>query len=302
MNALRPLTALRADGSEVPIEATISQVQAGGEKLYTVIMRDVTDRVQVEREREQLLEQEQAARIAAETAVQARETFLSVAAHELKTPLTTLLGHTFLLQRTRQANSLTPIQLGAVLAIDQQARRLNTLIDTVLDVTRSQQGRLQIEVQRLELTELVRQVVDELRPMLERHTLDVHLPAETITVLGDEIRLTQVLNNLLNNAIKYSPLGGTVDLSLNRNEEWISITVRDEGIGIPQADLVRLFQPFFRAANVDPKKISGFGLGLHTVHDIVTLHGGTITAESTEGQGSVFTVRLPHVQAAAGAH
>jgi signal transduction histidine kinase len=302
MNALRPLTALRADGSEVPIEATISQVQAGGEKLYTVIMRDVTDRVQVEREREQLLEQEQAARIAAETAVQARETFLSVAAHELKTPLTTLLGHTFLLQRTRQANSLTPIQLGAVLAIDQQARRLNTLIDTVLDVTRSQQGRLQIEVQRLELTELVRQVVDELRPMLERHTLDVHLPAETITVLGDEIRLTQVLNNLLNNAIKYSPLGGTVDLSLKRNEEWISITVRDEGIGIPQADLARLFQPFFRAANVDPKKISGFGLGLHTVHDIVTLHGGTITAESTEGQGSVFTVRLPHVQAAAGAH
>ncbi len=293
MRTLQPLTALRCDGSEVPIEATISQVEAGGEKLYTVIMRDVTERVRAEQEREHLLAQEQEARIAAESAVQARETFLSVAAHELKTPLTTLLGHTFLLQRTRQVVGLTPIQLGSVQAINQQAQRLNTLVDTVLDVARSQHGHLQIDMQPLEMTGLVRRIADEWRPMMERHTLEVRLPSYDIIVQGDETRLTQVLNNLLNNAVKYSPQGGPVHLMLEHNNDSVCIAVRDHGIGIPQAAQAQLFLPFFRAGNVDPKKISGFGLGLHMVHDIVKLHSGTIHVDSTEGQGSLFTFCLP---------
>ena len=111
--------------------------------------------------------------------------------------------------------------------------------------------------------------------------------------MGDELRLEQVIQNLVQNAIKYSPAGGYVEVRAARNGTMACISVIDQGIGIPQGALSRLFTRFYRAPNVDPQHISGMGVGLYVVQEIVSLHGGKVTVESQEGVGSTFTIYLP---------
>lgn len=294
MHSLRPLTALRADGEEFPIEATISHVEAGGEKLYTVIMRDITERQRAEEDRTQLLQREQAARAEAEAAVRVREVFLSIAAHELKTPLTALLGFTHVLQRRSKTTLEMPDRdRKALRAIGEQGKRLNRLIETLLDLSRIQLGRLSIEEQRVDVNALAARVVAELEPALEHHSLHLQCDDESCIVLGDELRLEQVLHNLLQNAVKYSPDGGPIHVRVERQLEQIRLSVTDRGIGIPEAAQAFLFLQFYRGSNVDPRRISGLGIGLYIVSQIVGLHGGTINVTSQEGHGSTFTVSLP---------
>jgi PAS domain S-box-containing protein len=294
MHSLQPLTALRADGDEFPIEATISQVEVGGEKLYTVIMRDITERRRAEEERTQLLTREQAARAEAEAAVLVREAFLSIAAHELKTPLTALLGFTHVLQRSsKTALELPDRDRKALRAIGEQGKRLNRLIEALLDLSRIQLGRLSIEEQAVDVNAMARRVVAELEPTLEQHSLHIQTDDQPCIVLGDELRLEQVLHNLLQNAIKYSPDGGPILVRVVHNHGQIRFSVTDRGIGIPEAAQDFLFLQFYRGSNVDPRQISGLGIGLYVVSQIVSLHGGTIEVVSQEGQGSTFTVVLP---------
>ncbi|MCZ7574453.1 MAG: ATP-binding protein [Ardenticatenaceae bacterium] len=140
---------------------------------------------------------------------------------------------------------------------------------------------------------MTRQVAKSLRAVLEQHTLELVCPNEPLLVEGDEVRLGQVLQNLLGNAVKYSPGGGRITVRLERRDQQVCLAVSDEGVGIPSEALPRLFAPFYRASNVAAHGITGSGLGLHVVKEIVTLHGGTIEVESTEGEGSTFTVSLP---------
>jgi signal transduction histidine kinase len=293
MHALQPLTALRANGEEFPIEATISQVESFGEKLYTVIIRDITERMRSEAERVQLLENERTARAEAEAAVRTRDVFLSIAAHELRTPLTALLGHTHLLERrAARDGSLAERELRGLNSITEQAKRLNRLIEALLDVSRIQLGRFQLQQQPFDLSALVKRVIDELRPSLEQHTFDVEYPP-TLMIVGDEMRLEQVLQNLVSNAIKYSPQGGVIRLCVKLQNDTVLIRISDQGIGIPESSLPHLFSQFYRATNVDPKRISGLGIGLYVVKEIVMRHGGEVVVESVEGQGATFTVTLP---------
>jgi signal transduction histidine kinase len=113
---------------------------------------------------------------------------------------------------------------------------------------------------------------------------------------GDELRLEQVLQNLLSNAMKYSPAGGPITMRVERQAGEVSVSVADEGIGIPQASLPKLFQRFYRADNVDPQQISGMGIGLYVVRAIVELHGGRVEVASREAGGSIFTIYLPEKQ------
>ncbi len=229
----------------------------------------------------------------AQTAIKVRDQFLSVASHELKTPLASLRMYADLLERrsTREPPRSERDQR-TIRSILTQSDRLHRLIDSLLNLSRIQAGRLAIERVPVYVAALARQVVSGWEPLLTEHTLQLSTD-ESLWIEGDAVRLEQVLQNLLQNAIKYSPLGGRIVVEAIRREKWACLVITDEGIGIPTAAQPHLFQQFFRAANVDPTQISGFGIGLYVVHEIVQLHGGNITVVSTEGAGSTFTVCLP---------
>jgi PAS domain S-box-containing protein len=230
----------------------------------------------------------------AQEAIRAREVFLSVASHELKTPLTTLLGNAQLFQRrAERERTLGERDRRSLQLIVEQARRLNHMIEALLDLSRLETGQLSIERVPLDLGALARRVADEALPGLERHTIAFSPPGEPLNILGDELRLEQAIQNLIQNAIKYSPRGGRVDVRVARRGDLACVDVRDQGIGIPQAALPRLFTRFYRAANVNPQHISGMGVGLYVVKEIVNLHGGRVAVESEEGVGSTFTICLP---------
>ncbi|NTU81075.1 MAG: PAS domain S-box protein [Chloroflexales bacterium] len=234
-------------------------------------------------------------------AVLLREQFLSVASHELRTPLTSVLGHAQLFQRrAARAGTLNQRDQRSLEQIITHAERLSRMITTILDVSRIDQGRLQLACAPLELTALLRETVTAAQG-LAPHQIVVAGAEGPLWVYGDALRLEQALHNLLGNAIKYSPDGDTVTVTVTADADTVQVAVRDEGIGIPAADVPHIFERFYRAGNVSADTISGVGIGLFVVQEIVTLHGGTITVASAAGEGSTFTLTLPLVATPGGA-
>jgi signal transduction histidine kinase len=238
----------------------------------------------------------------AQEAVHVRDQFLSIAAHELKTPLTALYGQAQLIQRRLARGDQSPERLArSVDMIARQAGRLDAMVATLLDVGRLELGQFALDRQPTELGALAARVVEEVRPTLDSHFLTLDLDQGEVCVDGDPLRLEQVLQNLISNAVKYSPGGGTVAVQVSRDERTARVAVSDEGIGVPSAALPNLFQRFYRADNAAAQSISGMGVGLYVVHEIVARHGGTVQVESVEGQGSTFTIVLPLLERAGGA-
>lgn len=283
----------RRDGSIFPVEVSSVGADVSGERLLLSIVRDITERRAAQRRAQELYAAEQHARQMAERAVRARDQFLQVASHELKTPLTALLGNAQLLERRMaRSGTLTEREQRSLLTIVDQARRLDQMISALLDVTRFEGGQLQIDFEPLDLAALLRRVVDEVRPALMRHTVQLSGP-DSLALEGDALRLEQVFRNLLSNAIKYSPAGGRLALRLEVADGVAVVSVTDPGIGIPAESLPHLFERFFRVDGRATQQIEGTGLGLYVVKEIVALHGGSVAVQSAEGQGSTFTVRLP---------
>ncbi len=225
--------------------------------------------------------------------IRSRDEFLSVAAHEFKTPITTITAYTQMLRR-RLADTLAPRDQRALTVVGEQTERLTGLVETLLDLSRIETGRLVVERATLSLTALIVRLVDELAPISEQHPLTLAGDAHEVTVTGDAQRLRQVFQNLLSNAIKYSPQGGPIAVALEMVDGRARVSVTDHGIGIPPEALPYLFDRFYRAGNVDQHGVlPGFGIGLYVVKEIVEQHGGTISVESAEGRGSTFTVALP---------
>ena len=227
-------------------------------------------------------------------AISMRDDFLSIAAHELKTPLAALNGNAALvLRRAMRENMLSERdQRGLQMVID-QGERLNRMINQLLDIGRLQQSGIALNRAPVDVGALVRRITDELQPTLSRHTLEMALPDDPLLVMGDELRLEQVVQNLCQNAVKYNPQGGPVWVTLARHEQQVVISVRDTGIGIPTDAVPHIFQRFYRAPNTEAFNISGMGVGLYVVREIVTLHGGDVQVATSEGQGSTFTITLP---------
>jgi signal transduction histidine kinase/integral membrane sensor domain MASE1 len=244
-------------------------------------------------ERSRLYAQERAARSTAEEAVRLRDVFLATAAHELKTPLTSILGYAELLERRLRKGNGAEREQRAVHVVVAQADRLNKLIAALLEVGRIERDQLQLERAPLDLCALARRVVAASEPLLSQHTIACIAPKGAVMMNGDAMRLEQVLENLVQNAIKYSPGGGKVKVCIEQQNDAAWLWVSDEGIGIPHAAVPQLFDRFYRAPNVDPQRITGMGIGLYVAKEIVQLHGGTIMVESTEGVGSTFRVCLP---------
>ena len=262
-----------------------SQRRYGRDDL--LLAEDLAGRIAVAIDNARLYRQVQAS-------VHLRDEFLSVAAHELKTPVTAVAGYAQVLDRRMlRDQTASPRDRRAVKVIVEQAERLNRLIVALLDLSRIQTGSLALDRQPVDLCAMVARVAEELQPSLDRHTLQTICGDTGLIVDGDELRLEQVLQNLLQNAIKYSPTGGPITVEVSRRDRSAALTVRDHGIGIPEAARAHLFERFYRASNVDGRQISGLGIGLFVVHEVVTAHGGAIEVRSEEGQGSAFTVLLP---------
>ncbi|MFP2910112.1 ATP-binding protein [Pyxidicoccus sp. 3LFB2] len=232
----------------------------------------------------------------AQAAVRARDEFLSIAAHELKTPLTALRLH---LERMHHHVARAPadtLPRGTVEASTtpalRQLVRLQQLLDTLLDVSRVASQRLKLEVATLDLVETARDVAQRLAVQARASDVELRLelPPEPVILFGDRLRLEQVVSNLLTNAFKYGNRQ-PVKLQVEEREDAVALTVTDGGIGIAPADQARIFNRFERAAG--NAGADGLGLGLYIAKEIVTAHGGTITVDSQPGQGSTFQVVLP---------
>jgi signal transduction histidine kinase len=260
------------------------------------IREHLHEREQAALERERLYAAEQQARAEAEAALRTRDEFLSIAAHELKTPLTTLMGNIDLIQRrTRREGSLSERDTRAIGVASQQARRLKQMINSLLDLSRLAQGQLSIEPAPLDLGQLAQRVVDEVQPGLLQHSIICHTPGTAVMIDGDEVRLEQVIQNLLQNAVRYSPNGGRIEVLVAADERaaLASLHVRDQGIGIAADAQEQLFERFYRVPNTAIEHIHGVGIGLYVVKEIVTLHGGAVEVVSEAGVGSTFTINLP---------
>ena len=267
----------RKDGTIVPVDSTVTRVDLPSGAVLVGTSRDISERKQVER-----LHQE----------------FVSTVAHDLKNPVTAMRGQAQLLRRRINRGETIDIErLEAGLEmIDGSALQMTTLLDELADVTRLRAGE-EIELQReaTDLVALIARAVTTYARTTERHDLRFETTLDRLVGDFDGPRLERVLGNLLGNAIKYSPRGGSITVRLDRDETgggaFAVFSVEDQGVGIPAGDLPLVFQRFRRAGNV--ATIAGSGIGLAGAQRIVELHGGTIAVSSTEGQGSTFTVRLP---------
>lgn len=235
----------------------------------------------------------------AQAAIRVRDRFLSLAAHELRTPLTAALGNVqSVRRRLARAAGGDERTLRSLQLADEQLVRLNELLSTLLDVSRLEGGQLSLTCGDVDLCALARRVVEQSEAGLTRHTVTCEAPDAALLVSGDPLRLEQVLANLIQNAVKYSPEGGSVTVRVGRGEGRAFVEVADTGIGIPPEALPRLFERFYRAPEAERGPTAGMGIGLYVVQEIVALHGGTVTVASQVGSGSTFTVWLPLAEAA----
>ena len=273
---------------------------------------DITDRKRAEEERARLLEREQQAHAHAREAVLMRDQVLSAVAHDLRSPLTSIKGYAQLLRnrvrrgaRRLEEVGVTPAGadpsdhlLAGLTQIDETVNRMNGLINEIVDTAQLQIGRpFDLNREPTDLVELTRAAIEAARASSARHTLDFDARVPRLVGQWDRPRLARVVDNLLGNALKYSPQGGVVKCTLgyeddNPDSGWAVLIVEDEGIGIPAADLPHIFDWFYRAGNL-PAQVDGSGIGLAGARRIVLLHGGAIAVESNEGPGTRFTVRLP---------
>ncbi|MEG4805534.1 MULTISPECIES: ATP-binding protein [unclassified Microcoleus] len=259
----------------------------------TIYFRNVTDRVQLESDREQLLQQTQAAREEAERANRIKDEFLAVLSHELRSPLNPILGWTRLLQNGKLD---TARQAEALATIERNAKLQSQLIEDLLDISRIMQGKLTLTPAPVSLTFVISCALETVRLAAEAKNIPIALDLDlrVAPVSGDAARLQQVVWNLLANAVKFTPNGSPITVELRQVERQAQIRVMDTGSGINPQFLPHVFEYFRQEDGSTTRKFGGLGLGLAIVRQIVELHGGTVEAESPgEGLGATFTVKLP---------
>lgn len=271
---------VRSDGGSIVMEGSAAPVRGEDGKLLGAVstFRDVTAQVSL---------------------AQQKDAFLAAAAHDLKTPLSTIKGLAQVIQRRLERSDVPGVEraIDGLATIDRAVVRMTRLIDELLDVTRSDMDRpLDLNLREVDLVALVREVIAEHEQGTDAHrvTLTTHVPE--LVGVWDAERLERVIGNLLSNAVKYSPGGGEVWVEIgsepNCPSGWAVLSVTDQGMGIPADDLPHIYDRFYRASNVD-HGIPGTGIGLAGVKQIVERLGGTIGAGSSPGDGTRFTIRLP---------
>jgi hypothetical protein len=289
----REVVGLRKDGQTFPMELGVSEVALENGRIFTGIVRDISERKRASEELALTLGREQAARLDAERANRAKDEFLAVVSHELRTPLTAMLGWA----RVLRSGKLDPAGVERALdTIERNTRSQAQLIEDLLDVARITSGKLRLDVRRVELIQVIEAAIEALRPAADAKTIAVQsiLDPRGGPIAGDPERLQQVVWNLLSNAIKFTPKGGTVQVRLERVDSHVEILVADTGKGIGAEFLPYVFDRFRQADSATNRTHGGLGLGLAIVRHLVEAHGGSVSVDSSgEGQGTIFTVKLP---------
>lgn len=280
------LTLQSKGGSEVPVLVNAARRQRDGNAAYDCAVFPVRQRGQYE---DELLK----AKKAAESAARARDDFLAVVSHELRTPLSAILGWAQIM-RMDESDSETITQ--GLEIIERNAEAQARLIEDLIDVSRIVSGKLRLEVERVDLSSVIQAALDVVRPAAEAKSIRIRTVADSGAgpVSGDPDRLQQVMWNLLSNALKFTPKGGSVRVRLQRVNSHVEFSVADSGQGIKPELLPYVFERFRQGAGASTARQSGLGLGMAITKEIVELHGGTIRVQSEgEGRGATFIVSLP---------
>lgn len=262
------------NGSFLPVQVTLSPIIFHKKPVGAIeVFRDLTGEIEADK---------------------LKSDFISIASHQLRTPLSAINMYTHMLQ-DGLAGDLTPEQLPYIRTILGSVERMNTLIDTLLNITRIEAGGLRIKLQVVRIDTLVQDILAEFMPVAQAKgiALTTDIPANLPPIRTDNLLVKEICVNLLSNALKYTPEHGTVQLSVSATAKDIRWKVSDNGYGIPVADHKHIFSKFFRAENITTKDVSGTGLGLYLIKNIAESLGGELWFESQEGVGSSFYFSLP---------
>lgn len=263
-------------GKQVPVLLSMNLLEIESGVAFSVIATDIT------LQRETQLHKQ---------AMDRKDEFISIASHELKTPVTSIKGYVQLLRFNfqKEGNAMAADLLGKV---DAQINKLTSLIADLLDVKKIETGQLQYHEDVFDFNDLVNEIVEETQRVVHKHFIIKQL-CDSCMIRGDRNKIGQVMTNLLENAAKYSSDGRTILVTTSPAGESVRFSVKDEGIGIPKSQLAKIFERFFRVTSEKENTYSGLGLGLYISTEIIKRHNGTIHVESEEGKGSTFSFELP---------
>jgi signal transduction histidine kinase/ActR/RegA family two-component response regulator len=268
----------------------LSLLQTAAERTWTAI-----EKLRAEAERERLLTSVQEARDAAEKANQLKDEFLATLSHELRNPLNVILGYSELLLRMREIEQSPRLaQMGE--ALRRNAQSQSQLINDLLDLSRLQRGKISLNQETVSLPAIIDNAVETVRADAAGKGVEIRVNVgdQLLLVEGDRLRLQQIAWNLLNNAVKFTPAGGSIEIALSNEDEKAVFAVTDTGQGIDANFLPHVFEMFRQADGSNRRRHGGLGIGLALVHQLVQLHGGKISAQSDgPNKGARFTVRLP---------
>ena len=279
MGQRQEISGLRKNGQEFPAEAAIAKVTMGDSVVFSVVLRDITEQVELHKRLQQ--------------ALRARDDTVGVVAHDLRNPVSAvkMLSQAVI---NGAGNQLPASSVEALHLIRDAAVQMDRLIEDLLDITRVEEGRLTVDLQPVTTVALLEGALRTLRPLVENagHALDVDLPSTLPTVSADPERIGQVLSNLIGNSIKFTSAGGRISVVATHEGDEVMVSVSDTGMGISGEHLPHVFDRFWQNQQSTIRS-RGAGLGLPIARGIVVAHGGRMWAESAEGRGSTFRFTLP---------
>ena len=260
----------------VPVLLSMNMLEIDGGMALSVIATDITLQKETQQHKK---------------AMDKKDEFISIASHELKTPVTSIKGYVQLLRfNFQKEGNNTAAEL--LTKVDVQINKLTNLIGDLLDVKKIENGQLQYHEDRFDFNVLVDEIIEETGRVLNKHTIVASL-AESRIMYGDRNKIGQVITNLLENAGKYSPSGSIITVQTSVKDGKIKLSIKDRGIGIPKEQLGKIFERFFRVSSETENTYAGLGLGLYISSEIIKRHHGTIGVDSKEGNGSTFYFELP---------
>ncbi|MDK2830508.1 MAG: hypothetical protein PWQ75_260 [Methanolobus sp.] len=277
---------IRADGSILHLDVSGSLIEAQG-NIIQAVGRDITERIKAEEEKMQ-------ATIEAETASRSKSDFLATMSHELRTPLNSIIGFSDIIL-DGMAGNLEDKQEHYLQHISQSGRHLLNLINDILDISKIEAGKMELYPEIVDIRTSVSEIVTMTESLASRKniTVDIDMPDDMPLISADKSKIKQIMYNILGNAIKFTDNGGNVHIKLSSDDENVTMSITDTGIGISPEDQNKLFKPFSQIDTSISRSFEGTGLGLALVKELIELHGGRIWVESEAGKGSTFSFKLP---------
>lgn len=266
----------RTGGKVLPLLLSLNTIEIEGDKAISIIVTDLSLQKESQQQKK-ILEQ--------------KDEFISIASHELKTPVTSIKGYVQLLRYNFEQEGNRPA-VEMLTKVDTQINKLTSLIGDLLDVKKMENGQLQYHQELFDFNELVMEVIEETQRVISNHTIKYTL-AETKMIYGDRNKIGQVITNFVDNAAKYSPRNTDIMIATTTGDHDVNFSVQDFGIGIPADQQAKVFERFFRVNGETENTYAGLGLGLYIASEIIKRHGGTLYVESEPGNGSVFYFELP---------